>query len=46
MFDETGQPIIFGATLQLENLDRTELKAILNSLGLIFTEYSQQTIQF
>lgn len=46
VLDETGKKVIFRDTLQIENLDRNELEASLNSLGLLLSEYSTQIINF
>ena len=44
--DETGQSIIFRDTLQLENLDRNELEASIQSLALAMAEYSGELLAF
>lgn len=46
VLDETGRKVIFRDTLQIENLDRNELEASLNSLGLLLSEYSTKIINF
>lgn len=46
VLDETGTKVIFRDTLQLENLDRNEFEATLNSLSLLLGEYSDQIINF
>lgn len=46
VLDETGTKVIFRDTLQLENLDRNEFEATLNSLSLLLGEYSEQIINF
>ncbi|CAN5308106.1 hypothetical protein BH09BAC1_BH09BAC1_22610 [soil metagenome] len=46
VLDETGSKVIFRDTLQLENLDRNELEATLNSLSLLMSEYSDELIAF
>lgn len=46
VLDETGQRVIFRDTLQLENLDRNEIEASLNSLGVLLSEYTEEIIQF
>jgi len=44
--DETGTRVIFRNTLQVENLDKNEFEATLNSLSLLLSEYAEQIIQF
>ncbi|UOR06370.1 YbjN domain-containing protein [Hymenobacter aerilatus] len=44
--DESGRKVIFRDTLQIETLDRQELEAVLNSLGLLLSEYSEELISF
>ena len=44
--DESGKKVIFRNTLELENLDKNELEATLNSLSLLLTEYSNELIKF
>lgn len=46
VLDETGSKVIFRDTLQLENLDLNELEATINSLSMLFTEYSNEIIKF
>ena len=46
VLDETGQRVIFRDTLQLENLDKNELEASLNSLSVLLSEYTEEIIQF
>lgn len=46
VLDESGERVIFRDTLQLENLDRNELEASLNSLGLLLSEYAENIIKF
>jgi len=46
VLDETGLKVIFRDTLQIENLDRNELEASLNSLALLLSEYSSKIINF
>ena len=46
VLDETGQRVIFRDTLQLENLDKNEIEASLNSLGVLLSEYTDQIIQY
>lgn len=44
--DETGHRLIFRDTLQIETLDVAELEAVVNSLGLLLSEFSDELIQF
>ena len=44
--DETGHRLIFRDTLQIETLDLAELEAVVNSLGLLLSEFSDELIQF
>ena len=44
--DESGKKVIFRDSLQVENLDRNEFEATLNSLGLLLSEYADQIINF
>jgi len=44
--DESGRKVIFRDTLQIETLGRQELEAVLNSLGLLLSEYSEELIGF
>lgn len=44
--DEDGQIILFRDTLQLENLDRNELEASIQSLSLAMAEYSSELIEY
>jgi hypothetical protein len=44
--DETGRKVIFRDTLQIETLDLSELEAVLNSLSLLLTEFSNELIGF
>ena len=44
--DETGHRLIFRDTLQIESLDLAELEAVINSLGLLLSEFSDELIQF
>ncbi|MFP9098600.1 molecular chaperone Tir [Flavobacterium sp. RHBU_24] len=46
VLDGTGSKVIFRDSLQLENLDRNEFEATLNSLSLLLSEYSEQIINF
>ena len=46
VLDGTGTKVIFRDSLQLENLDRNEFEATLNSLSLLLSEYSEQIINF
>lgn len=46
VLDDTGRKVIFRDSLQLENLDRNEFSATLNSLSLLLSEYSEQIINF
>ncbi|QNE39827.1 YbjN domain-containing protein [Hymenobacter sp. NBH84] len=44
--DESGRKVIFRDTLQIETTGRQELEAVLNSLGLLLSEYSEELIGF
>ncbi len=44
--DETGHRLIFRDTLQIETLDVAELEAVVNSLGLLLSEFADELIQF
>jgi len=44
--DESGSKVIFRNSLQVENLDRNEFEATLNSLSLLLSEYAEQIINF
>ncbi|AYA36077.1 molecular chaperone Tir [Hymenobacter oligotrophus] len=44
--DESGRKVIFRDTLQIETLDQSELEAVLNSLSLLLTEFSDELIEF
>ncbi|SMB98423.1 conserved hypothetical protein [Hymenobacter roseosalivarius DSM 11622] len=44
--DETGHRLIFRDTLQIETLDLVELEAVVNSLGLLLSEFADELIQF
>ncbi|RPD47913.1 molecular chaperone Tir [Hymenobacter sediminis] len=46
VLDESGRKVIFRDTLQLEHLDRPELEAVINSLGLLLSEFSDELIAF
>lgn len=46
VLDEDAQMIIFRDTLQLENLDRNELEATIQSLGLALAEYSSELLKY
>ena len=46
VLDESGRKVIFRDTIQIETLDRPELEAALNSLGLLLSEYSEELIRF
>jgi hypothetical protein len=46
VLDDSYRKVIFRDTLELENLDRNELEATLNSLGLLLSEYSEELIKF
>lgn len=44
--NESGTKVIFRNTLQVENLDKNEFEATLNSLSLLLSEYAEQIIEF
>ena len=44
--DEDGKMVLFRDTLQLENLDRNELEASIQALGLALAEYSSQLLGY
>ena len=44
VLDESGNKLIFRDTLQVENLDRNEIEATINSLILFLSEYSDKLI--
>lgn len=44
--DDTGHRLIFRDTLQIETLDLVELEAVVNSLGLLLSEFADELIQF
>jgi hypothetical protein len=46
VLDEDGQTILYRDTLQLENLDRNELEASIQSLCLAMAEYSSELIEY
>jgi hypothetical protein len=46
VLDEDGGMIIFRDTLQLENLDRNEFEASIQSLGLALAEYSSELLAY
>lgn len=46
ILDESGTKVIFRDSLQVENLDRNEFEATLNSLSLLLSEYSEQILHF
>lgn len=43
---EDGRHVIFRYTLQVQNLDRNEFEAAINSLSLLLSEYGEQLIRF
>lgn len=42
--DESGKKVIYRDTLQLENLDKNELEASINSLELLLAEYGNEIL--
>ena len=46
VLDDAGETIIFRDTLQMENLDRNELEASVQSLGLALAEYSSALLGY
>lgn len=46
VLDDTAQRVIFRDSLQVENLDKNEFEATLNSLSVLLSEYSEQIINF
>jgi hypothetical protein len=44
--DDSGSKVIFRNTLQVENLDKNEFEATLNSLSLLLSEYAEQIIEY
>ncbi len=45
VLDEESR-VIFRDTLQLENLDRNEIEASINAIGLMMAEYAEEFIRF
>jgi len=45
VLDESGEKLIFRDTLQVENLDKNEIEATINSLILFLSEYSDKLIE-
>lgn len=46
VLDESGENILFRDTLQLENLDRNELEASIQSLQLAISEYAVEFLVY
>ena len=46
VLDENAELVIFRDTLQLENLDRNELEASIQALGLAMAEYSSEMLSY
>ena len=46
VLDENAELVIFRDTLQLENLDRNELEASIQALGLAMAEYSSELLSY
>lgn len=46
VLDESGENILFRDTLQLENLDRNELEASIQSLQLAISEYARELLVY
>ncbi len=46
VLDDTGRRVIFRDTLQIGTLDRDELEACFNSLGLLLSEFATELIAF
>ena len=46
VLDDTARFIIYRDTLQLENLDRNELEASIQSLGLALAEFSAELLSY
>lgn len=46
VLDENAKLVIFRDTLQLENLDRNELEASIQALGLAMAEYSSELLSY
>lgn len=44
--DDSGKKVLFRNTHECENLDLNELRATLNSLALMLSEYADQLISF
>jgi hypothetical protein len=44
--DEEARLILFRDTLQLENLDRNELEASIQALGMALAEFSSELISY
>lgn len=42
--DEAGTKVIFRDTLQVENLDKNEIEASINSLSLLLSEFTDEII--
>ncbi len=46
VMDEEARLILFRDTLQLENLDRNELEASIQALGMALAEFSSELISY
>jgi len=46
VLDEKGEKVIFRYAMQIEHLDINELAGVLNSLGLLLSEYYEQILEF
>ena len=46
VLDEKAELVLFRDTLQLENLDRNELEASIQALGLALAEYSSELLSY
>jgi hypothetical protein len=46
VMDEEARFILFRDTLQLENLDRNELEASIQALGMALAEFSSELISY
>lgn len=46
VLDESGENILFRDTLQIDNLDRNELEASIQSLQFALSEYASELITF
>ncbi len=46
VLDESGLKVIYRDTLQIENLDKNELAASINSLSLLLSEYSEELLDY